>query len=101
MEIKKCLLKKQEKKLIKSYREDLDYFRKKLDKDLEQLEKAAKKKDTHEAAIYAMSMAKTGQKLVDTKKQINAIKATGYRRAEQAKHSLYVDGFGLWTGTPE
>lgn len=101
MATKKCLLKNKEKELIKSYQADLDWYRKKLDKHISQLEKAAARKDTHNGAIVAMECAQTAQNLVAVKKKIKAIRDQGkYRawRAEQAANGNRYPGGSLWTG---
>lgn len=101
MNSKKYILNDQEKALVNSYKSDMEYYRRRMEKFLNQLEKAAGRKNTHDCARVALEFARAAQNLCDLKKKSKAVYNVGRQRAKRREQgaggNLYPGG-SLYTG---
>ena len=101
MNSKKYILTDQEKALVNSYKADREYYRRRMEKFLNQLEKAAARKDKHDCARVGLELARAAQNYCDLKKKSKAVYAVGRKRAKRREQgaggNLYPAG-SLYTG---
>jgi len=101
MNSKKYILNDQEKALVRSYKADMEYYSRRMNKFLGQLEKAAARKDKHDCARVGLELARAAQNYCDLKKKSKDVYAVGRKRAKRREQgaggNLYPAG-SLYTG---